>query len=808
MHPLRRALIPSLLLVLASLAPALGQTMPRTGLTGPEVGMDLSAKPMRGGGAARPASDAVTRPAKGVGRSRYFGPDDVDGTAGTGLGGLSEQAEAIEIGGGPAQDATNGGGFRLNFERAEIKDVVHAILSDTLGLNYTMGADVSGQITISSPRPLSRTELLGSLESVLAGQGFSMSKAGTGYRIVPAAAGLGTVNLGAGGPGYGVSVVPLRYVSAATMSKLVSGFVADADGLRFDATRNTMIVKGPGPKRQEAVSAILAFDADWMRGQTVSLFELKRARPEAVVAELTQLFDTGENGSGQGLIQFKPIGRLRAVLATSKNAGLLRRAEGFVRELDGTAEAAEETVFVYKARYRNAVELARVVNGLFGGGGSGLMSGLGSGLPGGGGLGGARSGLSNQAGSGLGGTDGGMASGGMSSGNSGLGGTSGGGLGAGSGGGLNQNGGNGADLLKARFASAFGDQAGQGGQGGGAYGESGAMMGGGSLDLTQRSSAKRVNISADPAQNAVVTYTDGETYRKIHAALQRLDATPVQVAINVTIAEVRLTDQLKYGVQYFLDSTRVGIGSNKGSIGLLSAAAGASGGVVNKLTPGGAGFNFLVGGYSGPDIVISALDGFTDVKILSSPSLVVLENQPATLQVGDSVPITTTQATSVTVPGAPLVNQVEMRDTGIILNVIPRIGQNGAVTMQIEQEISAVVDAQKTLTPTISKRRVASMISVPNGQTVLLAGLIQEKNLRGRDGIPFLSRLANVGELFSSTDNAADRTELVVFIRPVVVRSGRDAQRVAEDYRGQLYDAAARRGGRVPAAARPVVVKP
>lgn len=803
MHPLRRALILSLLLVLASVAPGLGQTLPRIGLTGPEVGMDLSARDGARSGraaAARPAADAVIRPAAGVGRSRYFGPEDVDGTAGSGIG---EPAEAIEIGGGPAQDAVGGGGFRLNFERAEIKDVVHAILSETLGLNYTMGADVSGQITISSPRPLSRAELLASLESVLAGQGFSMSKAGAGYRIVPAAAGLGTVNLGAGGPGYGVSVVPLRYVSAATMSKLVSGFVADADGLRFDATRNTMIVKGPGPKRQEAVSAILAFDADWMRGQTVSLFELKRARPEAVVAELTQLFDTGENGSGQGLIQFKPIGRLRAVLATSKNAGLLRRAEGFVRELDGTAESAEETVFVYKARYRNAVELARVVNGLFGGGHSGLTSGLGPGLPGSG-LGGARSGLSNQSGSGLGGAEAGMSAGGMSSGGSGLGGT-GSGTGVGVGGGLNQSGGNGADLLKARFASAFGDPAGQGGAGG--YGEGGGMMGGGSLDLTQRSGQRRVSISADPGQNAVVTYTDGETYRKIHAALQRLDATPVQVAINVTIAEVRLSDQLKYGVQYFLDSSRIGLDKNRGSFGLLSAAAGVNGGVMNKLAPGGAGFNFLVGGYSGPDVVISALDGFTDVKILSSPSLVVLENQPASLQVGDTVPITTAQATSVTVPGAPLVNQVEMRDTGIILNVIPRIGQNGAVTMQVEQEISAVADTTKTLTPTISKRRVASMISVPNGQTVLLAGLIQERNKRGRDGIPFLSRLANVGELFSSTDNEAERTELVVFIRPVVVRSGRDAQRVAEDYRGQLYDAAARRGGRAPAP-RTAVVKP
>ena len=332
-------------------------------------------------------------------------------------------------------------------------------------------------------------------------------------------------------------------------------------------------------------------------------------------------------------------------------------------------------------------------------------------------------------------------------------------------------------------------------------------LGGGSdsVDLTRRGNgARRVSISADPSNNSVITYADGETYRKINAALRQLDATPAQVAVNVTIAEVTLTDQLKYGVQYFLDSKNIGLGKGKGSIGLLSAAAATAGGATNALTAGaGGGFNFLVGGYSGPDVVLSALDGFTDVKILSSPSLVVIENQPASLQVGDSVPITTTQAQGITVPGAPLVSQVEFRDTGIILNVVPRIGQNDAVTMQIEQEISAVVGASNTLTPTISKRRVASTISVANGQTVLLAGLISEKRQTSRDGIPFIDRIPNVGDLFSSVDNGAQRTELVVFIRPVVVRSGRDAQRVAEDYRGKLLDAGARRGAALPAR-RPV----
>ncbi len=680
------------------------------------------------------------------------------------------------------------GGYRLNFERADIKDVVHAILSTTLGLNYTLAGDVNGQVTISSPRPLSREELLTALETTLAGQGLALTRAGSGYRVAPNALSPGKVSFGrAGEPGYGVTIVPLRYVSAAVMSRLVSGFVADADGLRFDVARNTMIVKGPAQRRQEAVNAILSFDADWMRGQSVSLFELRRARPDALVAELTQLFDTGENGTGAGLIQFKPIARLRTIMVTSKNPNLIRRAETYIRKLDSANETAEDNVFIYKARYRDARDLARVVNNLFGSGQGGMGgTGLDASRPSSAGMMGSGLSGSGAGGSGLGGSGGGFNSGlggaGASTPNAGASGASGGES-------------RGTDLLKARFAANFndGNTFASGAGGGGPSYTAGPGQSGGLLDLTQRSQARRVAISVDPSNNAVVVYTDGESYRKIHAALRQLDGMPPQVAINVTIAEVKLTDQLKYGVQYYLDSSRIGLGKNKGSFGLVSAAASAA---PNVLKPGTGGFNFLGGSYAGPDIVLSALDGFTDVKILSSPSLVVVENQPATLQVGDAVPITTRQAQSVEVSNAPLINQVEFRDTGIILNVIPRIGQDNAVTLQIEQEISAVVAAADTLTPTISKRRVASMISVANGHTVLLAGLISEKRQRERDGIPFLNRIPNVGTLFSSTDNSAERTELVVFIRPVVVRNAGDARAVTEDYRDKLLDAGVRRGAR------------
>ncbi len=677
------------------------------------------------------------------------------------------------------------GGYRLNFERADIKDVVHAILSTTLGLNYTLAGDVNGQITISSPRPLSRDELLVALESALSGQGLSLTRSGTGYRVAPNALSPGRVSYGhAGEAGYGVTIVPLRFVSAAVMSRLVSGFITDADGLRFDVARNTMIVKGSAPRRQEAVNAILSFDADWMRGQSISLFELRRARPDAVAAELAQLFDTGENGTGSGLIQFRPIARLRTIMVTSKNEQLIRRADTYIRKLDSADTATEDNVFIYKARYRDARDLARVVNNLFGsgqGGGLGLDAGRPA-VTAGAGFGGAST---NSGMGGLGGLGPGPS--GTGSGSSGMGSPA-----------TSGSDSRGTELLKARFAANFNE--------GNTFASSpaapsqgysgGAGLSGGLLDLTQRPQARRVAISVDPSNNAVVVYTDGESYRKIHAALRQLDGAPPQVAINVTIAEVKLTDQLKYGVQYYLDSSRIGLGKNKGSFGLVSAAASAA---PNLIRPTTGGFNFLGGSYAGPDIVLSALDGFTDVKILSSPSLVVVENMPATLQVGDAVPITTRQAQSVDVANAPLINQVDFRDTGIILNVIPRIGQNNAVTLQIEQEISAVVAAADTLTPTISKRRVASMISVANGQTVLLAGLISEKRQRERDGIPFLNRIPDVGALFSSTDNAAERTELVVFIRPVVVRNAGDAKALTDEYRGKLLDAGARRGARPPA---------
>lgn len=678
-----------------------------------------------------------------TGRSQIFGPD---GTAyadpGAGAGDPTGSVDGVE------QSTDGPEAYRLNFENAEIRDVVQAVLGEALKLNYTLTPDVAGTVTISSARPVSRNELLSTLETVLAAQGFSMTKAGAIYKIGPIVAGPGAVDRGTRTePGYGVSIVPLRYVSPRTMTRLLGGFVVDAEGLRVDSTKNAVIVSGPGARREEAVRTILSFDEDWMQGQTVGIFEVRRGTPESVVADLERVFDSGGSGGSAGVIQFKPITRLKSVLAVSKNAQLVARAEAWIRRLDQDAGEAGQNLFVYRAQYRDSKDLVRILSSLFGGSTGGLDN-------------------STNTGTGNANADTGFS---LDQGNS------------------NEDAVSGADAVFQQSADGSDEPpidnvTGAGEDGAGTAGD-GSDTAPGVIDLTRQpgsgEKSDQIRFSADTANNSVITFTDPTTYRRVLVALHQLDSAPLQVAINVTIAEVRLTNELKYGIQYFVKSGTVSGAENKGSLSFSSLGG--------KLAAG-AGFNFLLGSNSNPELIVNALDEITDVEVLSSPSLAVLENQTATLQVGDEVPITVRSSQSTDSSNDRLVNEIEYRNTGIILKVTPRIGENGAVTMDIQQEISSVANANSnTLTPTLSKRRVTSHVSVVDGQTVVLAGLITASKDRDKSGLPLLSRIPIAGDAFGTNGKSTNRTELVVMIRPQIVRNGEDAQAVAEDLRSRMW---------------------
>jgi general secretion pathway protein D len=237
-----------------------------------------------------------------------------------------------------------------------------------------------------------------------------------------------------------------------------------------------------------------------------------------------------------------------------------------------------------------------------------------------------------------------------------------------------------------------------------------------------------------------------------------------------------LNDQLRYGVQAYFNS-----GSSKG--GIVNGS-----GVI--LRPNFPGLNLILGNTSDPRLVLDALSEVTTVRVVSSPSIVVLENQPATIKVGDQVPITTQEQQETTSPGAPIINSIEYRDTGVILQVIPRVSPSGLVTMLISQELSAVVPGSNTdsnsKTPTISQRSITSTVSVYSDQTVVLGGLISGQLNYARDTVPILSTIPIIGELIGDTNKVGKRSELVVFITPRVIRDSIDASIVSQEFRAKM----------------------
>jgi general secretion pathway protein D len=289
-----------------------------------------------------------------------------------------------------------------------------------------------------------------------------------------------------------------------------------------------------------------------------------------------------------------------------------------------------------------------------------------------------------------------------------------------------------------------------------------------------------VRITADQVGNTLLIYASTENYQIIARTLMQLDRQQLQVAIEATVAEVDLNDQLNYGVQYFLHSKLSGVPFSVSNVPTTSAGS--------TITPAPAsnGFNLLIGNAGGPSVVLDALHSVTNTRVLNNPSVVVVDNQVATLMVGNDVPISTGSANVLTANNT-IVNSIDYRSVGIILRVQPHINVNGNVRLDIEQEVSGVTGATSaTGNPTFSERKLKSSIGVQNGQTVLLAGLIQEQQDTNRGGIPLLDQIPNLGDAFSHQNKAGQRTELIVFIRPQIIRTSEDASFVAEELRTKL----------------------
>jgi general secretion pathway protein D len=666
-----------------------------------------------------------------------------------------------------AAQASSGDGYDLNFESSPVATVAKVVLGDILGAGYIIDPRVQGVVTLTSGRPVPKSDILFVLESALRVSNVALVHDVSGYRLVPAseAVGSGRVDVATAEAGYGISVVPLRFVSAPTLTKLLENFALKQGAVRVDSARNIIIIQGSGPERRSAVETALTFDTDWMRGQSVGVFPVRHSAPEPIIAEIEKIMDSGDGGMSQGLIKLQPIARQNAILVVTGKPTLLKNAETWIRRLD-SSEVSNTGVKVYHVRYGEARHIAQVLNEMFSGGSSSTIDSPSNEIAPGGGMSVSSSSSGPLGSSGLGSSGLGSSGLGSSGGVPGLSGSS-------STSGLS---GGGSFSPNERLTGGPANR--------GAGLENASAGGSPALSEPHGAAANAIlpgiRITADVVNNTLLIYASEENYHILESALRQIDRPVLQVAFDATIAEVTLNDNLAYGVQFFLKSNNFGAPFDTGSV---MNSIGTS--VLSRVLPG---FNLLVGAEATPQVVINALHGITDVKILSNPSLVVVDNGVATLQVGDQVPITTGTATVLSANNA-VVNTINYQNTGIILRVIPRVGYNNNVRLDIEQEISQVSNTNTTgtLTPTISQRKVKSTLSVADGQTVLLAGLISENQNKTRSGIPGLDQLPGyLGDAFSNQSQTIQRTELIIFIRPQIIHDAVDAHLVAEELRARF----------------------
>jgi general secretion pathway protein D len=688
----------------------------------------------------------------------------------------------------PQQPAASGNGYDLNFESAPVATVAKVVLGDIMQTGYTIDPRVQGTVSLVSVRPVPKSDIIFVLENALRISGVALIRDTAGYRLTPVGDAIGAGHVDSAGntePGYGVSVVPLQYISAQTLLKLMDSFATKPGVVRADTGRNLLLIQGTGPERRTAIETAMSFDVDWMRGQSIGIFPLTNSGPEPLIAELEKIVDSGENGLNANLVKLQPVARLNAIMVVAKKPALLRTIEGFIRRLD-RSDNTRTSVHVYRIKYGEAKQIARVLTDMFGGGSnSSLLDSADNQIAPGSGSASAADRLS------------------LNNNNSGSGSSSSGGLGSSTSG----------SGSFGRPSSGFGSTPGGAGTAGsGNLGQldKGNGPGGGGQPVLPN-----VRITPDAVNNTLLIYADQGNYKIIESALRQVDQPQLQVAIDATIAEVDLTDELQFGVQTYLTSHALGLRPDQGSIlnstataspataaaaaattattattttGVATTAAAAGTAVNSFISQAFPGFNFLVGQQAQPALILSALHNVTAVKVLSNPSLVVMNNGSATLQVGNQVPISTGSATVLTANNT-VVNTVDYRNTGIILRVSPRVSADGNVRLDIEQEISNVVpssNATAALTPTISERKVKSSISIANGQTVLLAGLIQDQKNENKSGIPLLDEIQGIGNAFATQDNTKTRTELIIFIHPQIIRDSTDAHSVAEELRSKL----------------------
>jgi general secretion pathway protein D len=669
------------------------------------------------------------------------------------------QPIAVTAGTPPAGTAIpESGEISLNFVDTDIREIVRVVLGPTLKLNYTIDPSVQGTATLEVGRPLPRSALLPILETLLNQNGAALTMRDGIYSVVPLAAGAVAGVVGPATVGSGTEIVPLRYAAAKDLVKVLEPYVAEGGKITAEPGRNALVVSGDAAVRQTLRGLIRAFDIDVLAGQSYALFPAGAGNPDKLASELEKVFRSESEGPLSGVVRVVPMQRVNAVLVVSNQPRYIDNARRFLGLERRVQDATARAWHVYYVQNGQSTDLENLLQRAFTPGHVSSMTGPpGMTAPGAEPLRMARA----RIGAGPGAGTASAAQGGPRTG--------------------------GLTTAEAPEASPIG----------GPTARESASPAGEPISATNEAPAEienRIRIIANRRNNALLVYATPSEYAVIEGMLRKIDIIPLQVLIEATIAEVTLNDTLNYGTQFYLGSKFAGTLTTAGPFtGTPTATSNSTPRVFsvggNPTTIGSNFPGFVLA--NGIREVIHALADVSQLKVLSAPQLMVLDNEPARLQVGSLVPVLTQSQQSTLSSNAPIVNSIDYRDTGVIMLVTPRVNSGGLVTLDISQEVSdvATVTTGKIDSPTFNQRLIRTRVAVQDGQTVGMAGLIRDSDSQGNSGIPVLKDVPVLGSLFSDQSNSRKRTELLVLITPHVVKDQRDARALTEDLRNQLINA-------------------
>ena len=661
----------------------------------------------------------------------------------------------------PLPKASGGAGqVTFNFENQPIQAVVKAILGDMLQENYTIAPNVGGNVTYSTSRPIRREDAMPVLEMLLSWTGNALVHEGNRYTVLPsrdAIPGKLTPHAGASdAPGYGLRIYPLHYISPVEMAKLLKPYVKPEAIVQIDPNRSLLVLAGNPSELDIYQRTIDTFDVDWLKGMSIGVYNMQHVDVTKLMPDLDSLFGSKGESPLAGMFRFMPIEETNSIIAITPQPEYLKQAEEWLYRLDrGSAENAVQ-LYVYNVKNLKAPDLADYLSQIFLGTASGTHRSTTSGRVG--------PGLRSTSLNSMGGMGGGM-------------------------GGFNSGMNYGSSLRpqsNIEKAAPVSSPAPAGGA---------AAAGSGKKETD-------IRISAIEENNQLMIMAQPFEWEQMQAAIRRLDTPPLQVQIEARILEVSLTDGLKFGVQWWLGNlmTAPGVYDTTRNPWQYPNPYHRRGSTVGAAGPGANAASFFYSFLNSKfQVAISALESSGVAKTLSAPSLVVNNNQEASLQIGDQIPIQQTYYNGLgsigninnngnnsgtqNPYGSGVMGSVQYLSTGVSLSVLPRVNPGGLVYLDIDQQVSTPgAAASAGGNPPIAQRQFQTSVAVQSGQTLLLGGLIKEVRQDADSSVPGISKVPILRRLFGSTSKSTNRTELIVLITPRVINNSDEARQVTEDY--------------------------